>query len=351
MDEQHTFKLDGTALTTDPLRMLDEMGEHFVEHAQVSRTADVLSMTSAYGHVTIDRIGPRLAIAIACPSERALELVRNSIAEHMFYFAGEDPLELSWSTPAQRGAVANLHEATVVGAENMTPHMRRVRFACADVTPFIGGAMHVRVLMPPRGRQPIWPVYRDDGRLSWPTGTDELVVRPYTIRGVDRERAELWIDFLQHPVPGVATPGADFARDAQTGDRVAFLGPGSGSLPVAASMLMIGDESSLPAIARIAEEVPEHTAIRAIIEVADSNEEQPLRSAGTLDVTWLHRNRYASGEAGRLREAAAAMIASADAATFVWMACEKEDVRAIRSLLDSQERDRSLRYVAWYWER
>jgi NADPH-dependent ferric siderophore reductase len=351
MGEKHAFKLGGVALAADPVHMLDQMGEHFVEHAQVSRTADLLSMTSAHGRVTIERVDQRLAIAIACPSERALELVRNSIAEHMFYFAGEDALELSWSTPAQRGAVANLHEATVIGAENVTPHMRRVRFACADVTPFIGGAMHVRVLMPPRGRQPVWPVYREDGRLSWPADKDELVVRPYTIRGVDRERAELWIDFLQHPVPGVATPGADFARDAQTGDRVALLGPGSGSLPEAASMLVIGDESSLPAIARIAEEVPEHTAIRAIIEVADSNEEQPLRSAGTLDVTWLHRNHYAPGEVGRLRKAAAATIASADAATFVWMACEKEDVRAIRSLLDSQKRDRSLRYVAWYWER
>jgi NADPH-dependent ferric siderophore reductase len=247
--------------------------------------------------------------------------------------------------------VANLHEATVVGAEDVTPHMRRVRFSCADVTPFIGGQMHVRLLIPRKNRQPIWPVYGEDGRIAWPTGEDELVIRTYTVRGVDRVRSEVWIDFLQHPIPGVATPGADFARDAQAGDPVAFLGPGSGGLPAAASILMIGDESSLPAIARIAEEVAEGTAIRAIIEVSDADEEQPLSSAGTVDVTWLHRSRYATGTTGKLREEAFKAIASADPATFVWVACEKEDVRAVRALLNSQKHDRRLRYVAWYWER
>lgn len=351
MNDTHAFKLDGVALPTDPAHMLDEMGEHFVEHAEVSRTADLLLMTSEYGRVTIERVDQRLAIALACPSEEALQVVRNSIAEHMFFFAGEDPLELIWATPASRAVVPNLHLARVIAAENITPHMRRVRFSCADVSPFIGGAMHVRVLVPPRGREPVWPGYGEDGRIAWPTGEDKLVVRPYTIRGVDAERRELWIDFLQHPVPGVPTPGANFARDAEPGDLVALLGPGSGSLPAAQSILMIGDESSLPAIARIAEEVPEGTAIRAIIEVADAQEEQKLSSAGSIDVTWLHRNGYAPGATGTLRQAGVAAIHAADPETFMWIACEKEDVRAIRAVLNGRKQDRSLRYAAWYWER
>jgi NADPH-dependent ferric siderophore reductase len=351
MNDMQEFKLDGMALPMDPDHMMDEMGEHFVEHAEVSRTADLLLMTSDYGRVTIERVDQRLAIALSCPSEEALQVVRNSIAEHMFYFAGEDPLELTWATPASRDIVPNLHEVTVIGAEDVTPHMRRVRFSCADVAPFIGGAMHVRVLVPPKGRAPVWPGYGEDGRIAWPTGEDKLVVRPYTIRGVDRERRELWIDFLQHPTPGVATPGADFARDARPGDLVALLGPGSGSLPEARSILMIGDESSVSAIARIAEEVPEGTSIRAIIEVSDADEEQPLTSAGEVEVTWLHRDGYAAGATNVLRQAATEAITAADSGTFMWAACEKEDVRAIRSLLNSRGHDRSLRYAAWYWEK
>jgi NADPH-dependent ferric siderophore reductase len=351
MNDMQAFKLDGMALPRDPVHMLDEMGEHFVEHAEVSRTADHLLMTSSYGRVTIERVDQRLAIALSCPTEEKLQLVRNSIAEHMFYFAGEEPLELTWSVPPSDAVVANLHEATVVGAENVTPHMRRVRFSCADVAPFIGGSMHVRVLVPPKGRQPVWPGYGADGRIAWPKGDDALVVRPYTIRGVDRASGELWIDFFQHPVPGVATPGADFARDAQPGDRIALLGPGSGGLPDASSILMIGDESSLPAIARIAEEVPEGTAIRGIIEVSDAAEEQELRSAGTVEVTWLHRSGYAADATGTLRDEATKAVSAANADTFVWVACEKDDVRALRALLNSRGHDRGLRYAAWYWEK
>ena len=93
---------------------------------------------------------------------------------------------------------------------------------------------------------------------------DDVAAELLRARAVDIERQELWIDFLQHPAPGIRTPGADFARDAKPGDRAALLGPGGGSLPAAQSILLAGDESALPAIARIAAEVPPGTATRAM---------------------------------------------------------------------------------------
>lgn len=351
MTEAQTFKLNGVALALDGAQMLDQICEHFIEHADVKRTGNAAVLTSSFGSANIRLQEPKLLIELDCPSERALQLTRTSIAEHMFYFAGTDPLELTWSEPVGRSVLPNLHEVTVVAAENVTPHMRRVRFSCADVTAFIGGDMHVRLLIPPRGRPPVWPGYRDDGRVAWPTGEDELVVRAYTIRAVDAGRGELWIDFLQHPTPGVATPGADFARDAQAGDVVGLLGPGAGRLPEAESILMIGDESALPAIARIAAEAPAATAIRAIIEVSDADEEQPLPSAGQLDVRWLHRSRYPVGTTGTLSAQAIEAISSSSAETFVWVACEKEDVRAVRAFLKERRHDKSRIYAAWYWEK
>ena len=97
--------------------------------------------------------------------------------------------------------------------------MRRVKVACDDVTPFIGSDVHVRVLIRPRGgRQPGrgWTMM---DALRGQGGDDEIVARVYTIRAVDCEKRQLWIDFLQHPAPGMKTPGGDFARDAQPGDR------------------------------------------------------------------------------------------------------------------------------------
>lgn len=351
MSETLSFKLTGIALPTNPVRILDEMCEHFVEHAEVSRTADLALMTSKYGTARIRLSDDTLFIELACPTEHALQVSRSSIAEHMFYFAGQERLELTWSKPETRTVVPNLREAVVVGAENVTPLMRRVKFSCADVGPYVGGEMHVRILIPPKGRKPSWPGYRPDGRLDWPTGEDKLIARAYTIRAVDVARQELWVDFFQHSHEGVATPGGDFARDAMPGDVVALIGPGSGGVPSARSIVMVGDESALPAIARIVAEVPRGTEIKALIEVENAEEEQPLPTAGNLHVRWLHRERYPAGSTGTIAEEAKANLASIDSDTFVWVACEKQDVRSIKSFLKKRGHDKNLMYVAWYWDK
>ncbi|WP_105384375.1 DUF2218 domain-containing protein [Neorhizobium alkalisoli] len=351
MNAVQQFKLSGIALPKDAGSMLDEICEHFVEHADVQRTDDLALLFSKTGSASIRIQDQKLLIELTCPSEAELQMSRTIIAEHLFYFAKDEPLELSWSQPASLSVLPNIHEVTIVSAEDVTPHMRRVKFSCTDIAPFVGGDMHVRLLVPPKGRSPVWPGLREDGRVAWPGGEDELLVRVYTIRAVDIERRELWIDFLQHPVPGVKTPGADFARDVQPGEKIALLGPGGGGLPEAQSILLAGDESALPAIARIAAEVPPDTRMQAIIEVLDEAEEQPLPSAGSLEVRWLHRRSYPPGAKSILAEETKKAIASIDGQTFVWAACEKEDVRSIRAFLKSHRHERKNMYVAWYWER
>lgn len=351
MNAAQEFKTSGIAVPTNPAGMLDEICEHFVEHAEVERAENQALLTSKIGTARIVVDDTRLLIELACPTQQMLHMSRTMIAEHLFYFAGEDPLELSWSEQPLLASMPNIREVTVVSAEDVTPHMRRVKFACADIAPFIGGDMHVRLLVPPRGREPVWPGTREDGRVAWPEGEDELLVRVYTIRAVDAERGELWIDFLQHPAAGITTPGADFARDARPGDKVALLGPGGGSLPKAPSILFAGDESALPAIARIAAEVPPGTRMKAIIEVSNEAEQQPLPSAGSIDIRWLHRNDYPVNARGVLADEAKKAIEAMDDGTFVWVACEKDDVRAIRAVLKSRGQDRKNMYAAWYWMR
>lgn len=351
MNAIQPLKLSGIALPKDAERMLDEICEHFVEHAEVQRSENHALLKSKTCTTNIRLDDRKLLIELACDSEAALQMNRTMIAEHLFYFAGEEPLELTWAQHSFLAALPNIHEVTVVSAEDVTPHMRRVKFACADISPFVGGDMHVRLLVPPKGRPPVWPGFREDGRVAWPVGEDELLVRIYTIRAVDIERRQLWIDFLQHPNPHARTPGADFARDVQPGEKVALLGPGGGSLPAAQSVLLVGDESALPAIARIAAEVAPGTRMQAIIEVLDETEEQPLPSAGTLDVRWLHRRNYPAEAKGVLAEEARNAIAASDGDTYVWVACEKEDVRSVRAFLKSRRHDKKRMYVAWYWER
>ncbi|WP_180900746.1 siderophore-interacting protein [Martelella soudanensis] len=343
------FRLSGIAMPQDAAGMLDIAAEHFAEHAAVARTGDRVTITSEVGEAELALDGSLLRIDLAAQSTVKLQLARTMLAEHLFYFAGDAPFELTWSDPPPPAVLANLHEVRVVSAEPVTPHMLRVKFACADVTPFVGGQMHVRLLVPPKGRPPVWPVIDDDGRIKWPEGEDALLVRVYTIRFVDTGRNEVWVDFLQHPNPDTATPGADFARDARPGDRAAFLGPGGGGVPEAGHIFLAGDEAALPAIARIAEEAPAGTRLTAIIEVENKDEEQPIESAASLDLNWIHRAEHAA--TGGLLPAIKDKIASLPPETFMWIACERGDIRDIRALLKDRQHDRKRMYVAWYWER
>ncbi|OJF96748.1 phage tail protein [Rhizobium sp. 58] len=351
MNDVQSLKLSGVAVPHSAAEMLDEICEHFIEHAEVERSGDRAVLRSKSGIATIRTDDGKLLIALECSTQALLEAARTDMAEHLFYFAGDQPLELTWMTPTSLLSLPNLHEVTVISVENVTPKMRRVVFSCADVTPFMGGDMHVRLLVPPKGRAPVWPGFRQDGRISWPEGDDQILVRVYTIRSVDLERGEVSIDFLQHPMHGISTPGADFARDARAGDKAALLGPGGGDLPTAKSMLLIGDESALPAIARIAAEVPVGTQMQALIEVEDEAEEQSIVSGGVLDVRWLHRSDYPDRTNSVFLAEAQKAIASIDPETFVWAACEKADIRALRSTLKERRHDRKKMYVAWYWER
>ncbi len=345
------FTLSGTALPKDVAGMLDEICEHFVEHSDVQRNENRILLKSEIGSAGIRAEGGRLLIELTCPTAEALQLTRTMLAEHLFYFAGEDPFELNWSDPPLQNRLANLQEAVVVSSENVTPRMRRVKLACADVSPYVDGDMHVRLLVPPRGRSPVWPGLRTDGRIAWPEGEDALLARVYTIRAVDIERREVWIDVLQHPAPGVRTPGADFARDALPGDKVALLGPGGGDHPRTTSIFLAGDETALPAIARIAAEAEPGTRLRAIIEVENEAEEQPLPSRASLEVRWLHRARYPAGATTVLADEVMTEIAALDAETFIWVACEKKELRSIRNFLKARPPSRKGKYLAWYWER
>lgn len=349
MNTLHLSTLSGVARPTDVNAMLAEICEHFVEHSDVVSSEQGASLRSEDWAIDVTTADERLMIEIRTENDQTLAATRTMFAEHLFYFAGDDPFTLEWSIPAPKVRPPGFHEATVVGSQIVTPRMRRVILAVDDVTPFIGGDMHVRLLVPPVGRVPVWPKLQENGRIGWPEGEDELLVRVYTIRSVDREAKLVSIDFLQHPKPGVATPGADFARDVEPGQRVALMGPGGGSLPTAKSILFVGDETALPAIARMVEEAPAGTMIKAIIEVEDAGEEQRISHKELVSVEWLHRSTYPQGGSRNLVERLKAEIDEVPRETFVWFAGEKSDVRSIKRYLAEKDRDRRQQYVAWYW--
>ena len=106
----------------------------------------------------------------------------------------------------------------------------------------------------------------------------------------------MWIDFVVHGDEGVAGP---WARAAQPGDVIRFMGPGGGYAPDADAdwHLIAGDESALPAIAAALEGMPAGALVKAYLEVSDPLEEQKLETSADAEITWLHRGDRPVGEA------------------------------------------------------
>lgn len=132
-------------------------------------------------------------------------------------------------------------------------------------------------------------------KIELPAG-GETVIRTYTVRRVDEQAREIWIDFVVHGDEGVAGP---WARSVQPGTEVVVRGPGAGYLPdpTADFHLLAGDETAVPAIAAALEVLPA-TAVGAVfIEVAGPSDELDLTRPDGVSVTWLHRGT-AAGDAG-----------------------------------------------------
>lgn len=349
MPEDITLHASARVTLTNPSGMLDRLCDHFVDHGRVTRATGSARLDGAFGAVELTLEPAALAIAVVAPNESYLFVVKSSIAEHLVEFADGESIALLWQGDAVgETRIPYFREVVVRGARDITPAMRRVTVACDDPGHFISGGLHVRVLIPPRGREPVWPGVGPDSRVIWPAGEDALAKRTYTIRAIDRARGELDIDVVLHD----DSPGSIWAREAKAGDRVGLLGPGGGDVIPADWYLLLGDETALSAIARIAEALPSSARASIVLEVADAAEQQEIASAAAIEVTWLYRDGAPAGTTDLLPQAVRGIALPGQGTPFVFAGCEQAAARAIRKHLRSEKqlpRDRHL--VAAYWRR
>lgn len=332
----------------DPLAMAKSLCAHFTEHATVTPTPAGGVIESPFGRAELRAQGGHLHLRAEGRDATALYVVRNALAEHLAHFAAADLPAFAWSgaAPAPR-VIPFFREMRVVGARQVTPRMRRVTLEGGEVGGFEADAgLHVRLLIPPAGREPVWPTPAPDGRTLWPKGADELVRRVYTVRRVDRAAGTIDIDMVLHE----DAPGAGWAASARPGQRVGVMGPGGGLPPEVDWHVLAGDETALPVIARIAEGLPAGRKVVAIIEVADAGEEQPIATRADLDLRWLHRDGAPAGTTDLLERALRDMAWPGEGRGHVLVGCEHRAARSIRGWLTG-ERGMAKKdaHVAAYW--
>ena len=186
--------------------------------------------------------------------------------------------------------------------------------------------------------------------IEWEEPDLRPLMRKYTVRSLDLAAGTLDIDFVLHEDAG---PGSDFAARAVAGDLVGVVGPGGGGLAAADWYLFAGDETALPAIARMLEALPAEARGHAFLEVADAAEVQPLAAPPGIAVAWLLRDGKAAGTTTLLIDAVRATAFPAEGErVYLWAGCEFEAFRAIRAFARQEKRlSNSQHLVVSYWRR
>jgi len=173
---------------------------------------------------------------------------------------------------------------TVRGSERITPSMQRVTLAAPELAGFgYSPGQDVMLLVAADGTRP--------------------VRRRYTIRALDRSRAELTLNIVRHS----DGPGERWVRSAARGDTIEGIGP-RGKIttsPGADWHLFIGDESALPAIFAMTESLPGDADAALVIEVPEPGDEQELLAPARTRLSWLHRLGGRAGDPALLAAEAA----------------------------------------------
>lgn len=330
--------------------ILDSLTAHDMP---VSPTAQGYVAVSPFGTARLVPGPHRLDIEISASSAPELNRVRYAITGLIGFVAKSEGLAIAWEGDEVGPTFPpDLRILTVDEIQPLTPRMRRVIFAGEDLARFdTRTQLHVRLLFQPEDAlKPEWPALDDAGLIVWPGGQQRLGSRVYTVRHVDVAAGRLWIDMFDH---GRVGPGARWLRRARPGDQVGAIGPAAHGPRPARRMLLVGDETGLPGIARILEEAAPDTQGLALILVADRLEQQPLRTPEGMEVRWLLRSGHGADGDTPLCDAVRALDWGAGLDDlFVWVGCEFHDFRAIRHLLRDEVKLSADQIVAFsHWRR
>lgn len=283
-----------------------------------------------------------------------------------------------------------LFEVELARKVQLSPHMARLTFAGEAVRGMrtLAADQRIKVFFPNAAgeraaiedRADWYAIYKTQDVASRPP------MRTYTIRHLRAEAGEVDVDFVLH---GETGPASRWALNAAPGDRVqitapsaAFAGDPGGyewKPPMELErVLLIADETALPALAGILEDLAGREAppaTQAFVEIPHADDALPVATWPGLDVEWMPRGAAAHG--ARMIEALAMARTPALAAAgapervgeidieavlpwerasqgadgfYAWVAGESAAVMAIRrELVQQRGLDRRAINLMGYW--
>lgn len=266
-----------------------------------------------------------------------------------------------------------LHRVRVARRRRLSDGFVRITFAGPTLSRFAdpGLDQRIKLILPAEDGSLDGIRFSADWYGTWRALPDgrRPVIRTYTTRAVRPDAGEVDVDLVVHEPCG---PAGRFATDCREGDEAVLLGPnrhaasGGGidfRRPATSDRVLIaGDETALPAIVRILEDLPPHVRGAAIVEVPREEDAAQLPAHPGVDVHVLARGAAQHGSllATAVRAAASDLltvraaedpedidvdegllwevpgdgaIPRADGPFYAWLAGEAGAIKAIRRIL------------------
>jgi NADPH-dependent ferric siderophore reductase len=282
-----------------------------------------------------------------------------------------------------------MFDVRVARVRRLSPSFLRVTFTGEDLDEFADNGYDQRMKLilplPEVGLAPL--PSGPDWYAAWRALPEELrnPVRTYTARQVRPEAREVDVDMVLH---GDSGPASRFALRAQPGDIAVLLGPDAryegrnGGLEFAppagyrGPLLLVGDQTAVPAVANIVEQLPRDSVGQVVLEVPHAEDRFDLVRPAGVQVTWLVRGE--TQQSGLVREVVRTVArptfgnrgvevtdepddvplwdvadvdgAASDGTLYAWVAGEASVVRAVRRYLvaDLGHDRRSVSFMG-YW--
>ncbi len=216
-----------------------------------------------------------------------------------------------------------LFEVALKERRVLSPSLHRLVFTGADVARMKteGPDQRIKVFFPLPGEDAPDVPSGEDWYARYRALADDQrpPMRTYTLRQLRAAQGEVDVDFVLH---GETGPASRWATHARPGDRVVLLAPDAECAessegwewkPPAGvgQVLLVADETALPAVAGILEELAAQVdppRVLALLEVAGEGGAIALKAPPTAELMWLPRGQAAYGQA--LVEAVQARLAA-----------------------------------------
>jgi NADPH-dependent ferric siderophore reductase len=242
-----------------------------------------------------------------------------------------------------------IRELDVLRREQVTPRMVRLTLGGPNMAGFESHIAdeHCKLVFPDPDTGTTRPPVQDGDHLDWPRPFP--IARDYTIRRYDEVAGEIDLDFVVH-AGGVAS---EWARTCAIGSTIWLAGPRPSRIvpPEFGFLVLLGDETALPAISRWLEEMPADARGVVAVEVDGPEEEQKLSVPTGVELTWLHRNGAARGATTLLGDFARGITIPEGVHSYVWAGGEAISLKPVRAWARSTGHGKDQSDITGYWRR